>query len=535
MSEVEVNSDQGTFVYAGAGSKSSGSPVVVLPSAGPQLITPTTEQQAYAAAAARASARTIFRRAASTQDDGDSNSMDRHTSRSAWASSGATKRSSFYQSGTQSAYGSRDASPDKLGKPRKVTPYPMAPPSMIISPSMTPRRAPSVERDTNTLTERDMQRLYSKLGQIETESDHSLSRSISRERGKGIRLLIKSVSIDSTDEESPNWVPSVSAYTNGDRSPQRQQQNGDKKQPPYSIIAKLHSGLFEDAPLSQTLPASIRIGELVITPGIQTLTHKERHSRRTRSESVDPRTARKAFYENYPKEKSGFPALSTETVDKQSEYRPRLDSSSSVEQESSVISKSDRLDSEQSRKSRGRPVSRYDSDIEEIDTSSKSRTKSSFSAADLIKSVKSKRKLFGLKRSSSVETSHVGSSTYLAGVHALSAGAPTGFAPPGTDDAGDDSQAEGKDRKSKKEKKEKKEKKKSKEKEEKTKAKEEKELKKENKDKKKKHHKRAASVDLTLISTSQDAASGVVSTIFKQDKKKSSKKHGNEHGTFDDQ
>ena len=57
---------------------------------------------------------------------------------------GGSNRGSFYASGTQSAYGSRDASPDwdpNTSQPRRVAAYPAAPPSMIIST----RRATSVE------------------------------------------------------------------------------------------------------------------------------------------------------------------------------------------------------------------------------------------------------------------------------------------------------------------------------------------------------------------------------------------------------
>ncbi len=51
-------------------------------------------------------------------------------------------RSSLHQTGTQSAYSSRDASPEKGYRFRKLSPYPAPPPSIMIAPTppRTPRR-----------------------------------------------------------------------------------------------------------------------------------------------------------------------------------------------------------------------------------------------------------------------------------------------------------------------------------------------------------------------------------------------------------
>merc|ERR1719277_551609 len=90
-----------------------------------------------------------FRRSLSqTQEsDCDTQTLDRRNYRGILSSKPASGSGSFYKSGTQSAYGSRGTSPEKQ-KVRKISGLPAAPPSMIITPTMTPKRAQSVERDS---------------------------------------------------------------------------------------------------------------------------------------------------------------------------------------------------------------------------------------------------------------------------------------------------------------------------------------------------------------------------------------------------
>ena len=71
-------------------------------------------------------------------------------------------RGSFYTSGTLSACTSREHSPVRMYTVRKITPYPVAPPSMII----TPARATSVDRTVRSFSEMDIEELRDKLTQI---------------------------------------------------------------------------------------------------------------------------------------------------------------------------------------------------------------------------------------------------------------------------------------------------------------------------------------------------------------------------------
>jgi hypothetical protein len=286
---------------------------------------------------------------------------------------------------------------------------------------MTPKRASSVERDLEpVLTKQDMDTLYSKLGEIEAKAD--ATKAIVQERGKGVRVLLKSVSMDAGGNDDPYLQkPSPS-----DRSPSNDHSPSGRPHLTYAAIAKMHSGLFEDAPLSQTLPASVRIGELVITPGIESLS-KKTFTRRTRAESVSPSQARKAFYDNHGK--PSYFSLGRHAGRKTKE--PVTLTASEQDIPIVVVPKyeSDVEDNSTSTARKSRP--RYDSDVEDMDY--KSSSKSGFSPANFLKSVNARRKLFVMKRSSSVEASRVGSSTVQAGVQALSPAAPSGFMPSKTE------------------------------------------------------------------------------------------------------
>ena len=155
-----------------------------------------------------------------------------------------------------------------------------------------------------------MTRLYQKLAAIEREeiqkengsSDDggdgvlsSESQAIVAERTGRVRILTKSVSVDSGDQE-PQYAPTAAMDTPLGGVPERR-----------SIYGR-YAEEYEDAPVSQTLPASIRIGELTITPGIEALTKSmtpdlkraawsnASGSRRSSQHKLD----RTKFFENYP-------------------------------------------------------------------------------------------------------------------------------------------------------------------------------------------------------------------------------------------
>ena len=196
-------------------------------------------------------------------------------------------RNSMYASGTQSAYSSRDASPDKRFGVRKLTPYPAAPPSFLITPSRTPRRVTaSVDREIISPVNH-MQNLYDKLSVIEREqSEEEEQKQLQRKRG--MRMLVKSMSVDSCRDDDPEFTT-----------------NPQADDPGAHFCPKQLDSIFEDAPKSQTLPASIRLGELVLTPGSEQLT-KSYGPQQMLSGRLQSSSARKKFYENYPLYTSGF-------------------------------------------------------------------------------------------------------------------------------------------------------------------------------------------------------------------------------------
>ena len=212
-------------------------------------------------------------------------------------------RSSLHQTGTQSAYSSRDASPEKGFRFRKLSPYPAPPPSIMIAPTppRTPRRSPIPGSGVSLMTSGAMTRLYEKLAaieRVETEKengtqDMSESQAIVHERTGRVRILTKSVSVDSGDQE-PQYVP---AHMDSDL--------GDLQERRSSVYGR-YAEEYEDVPISQTLPASIRIGELTITPGIEALTKsmtpdiKRASWSNSSRKSSQQRLDRTKFFENYP-------------------------------------------------------------------------------------------------------------------------------------------------------------------------------------------------------------------------------------------
>ena len=216
-------------------------------------------------------------------------------------------RSSLHQTGTQSAYSSRDASPEKGFRFRKLSPYPAPPPSIMIAPTppRTPRsrKSPIPGSGVSLMTSGAMNKLYAKLAAIEREETEkengsnltSESQAIVHERTGRVRILTKSVSVDSSDQEPQYVAAHLSADELGE-VPERR-----------SVYGR-YAEDYEDAPISQTLPASIRIGELTITPGIEALTKtwtpdikraasgSLNGSRRSSQHKLD----RNKFFESYP-------------------------------------------------------------------------------------------------------------------------------------------------------------------------------------------------------------------------------------------
>ncbi len=261
-----------------------------------------------------AKAKAFMRRSLSSSSDkggGGGGSMDRDREIPEGGTLGrrprALTRSSLHQTGTQSAYSSRDASPEGARfRFRRLSPFPAPPPSILINPTppRTPRRSPIPGSGLTLMTTGVMTRLYQKLAAIEREetgsqgeidgkqSEMAETTAIVQERAGAVRILTKSLSIDSSEHE-PQYVPSDTAPSSQDL----------EDLPELLAVYNRYADIYEDAPISQTLPASIRIGEIVITPGIEALTRamtpEIKRAALGRTASRQNSLKRKQFFENY--------------------------------------------------------------------------------------------------------------------------------------------------------------------------------------------------------------------------------------------
>lgn len=306
----------------------------------------------------------------------------------------ASNRASFYASGTQSATVSRETSPERLlANLKKPLRLPPAPPSMIITPSHTPGRAPSVERGQGDLTSTDMRQLYQKLSAIESEEDSR--KALMKERGGHLRVLLKSTSVDNTNLETPSPLPTGS--TSRDYSPM------------YASNSTIPS-VYDDAPQSETLPASIRVGALMITPGVERLTSYARQKRQNekRSASVSPKTARRQFYEDYEKRSA------------QRTSKKHYDNDSDIsDAESLYETKSLGRPKRSSPKSSSRPTSTVTPELENASDTESAKGSSKgfrFSPSSFFDSIREKRRLFGSKRAASVDNAAIRSEAARMGI-----------------------------------------------------------------------------------------------------------------------
>ena len=261
-----------------------------------------------------------------------------------------------------------------------------------------------------------MMKLYAKLGAIDrhpsTESVGSetsamgvtASAAIAQERTAALRVLAKSASVDAADDD-PQWRYS------GMLLPENM----------TSVERKRRSKTFEDAALSETLPASIRIGELVITPGIEKLCKGLVPS--IRQGVTSPKSSRK------------HTTSMTEEAEEVTARRATLTRSKSVEPASIyavVKPKTERF------AMRMMPfLSRANSEDKDTvtDTTKKERGKSP--KPSFITSILDRKKMLTSKRSTSVEASSpsgvssaIKSSIAKAGVQAATPGAPSTYDPP---------------------------------------------------------------------------------------------------------
>ena len=213
-----------------------------------------------------------------------------------------------------------------------------------------------------------MSQLYAKLGEIETGHREA---AIATERTSGVRVLRKSASVDHE---------STSVHTHFTTTPAHGTTHG-------TSAAKA----YEDAPPSETLPASIRLGGLVITPGIEQFSKNVRGRQTDRSSAATPRghslspgSARRKFYDSFDQPPPSTTPAATP---------------------SSIFSQRD---------GRGMDVQRKNDDSVTPVTSQTATSRI-------------RRTLFGAKRSVSVDSSGVQSTIAQIGVRAFFLGAPSSF------------------------------------------------------------------------------------------------------------
>lgn len=310
-----------------------------------------------------------------------------------------SNRNSMYSSGTQSAYTSRDSSPEKGHKYRLgKSPYPAPPPSFLITPPRSPRTF-SPSPHSAILTSENMLRLYEKLGQIDRHNDDQQSQenltvtqsaAIAKERTGAVRVLMKSMSVDSYAEDIP-------LQGHQGQLPER-----------MSFIELLrNSKTYEDAPLSQTLPASIRIGELVITPGIEALSKTFAPTVFRTKAVLSPKSQRRKFFDEYPQDSESFAI-----------------------QELERVAQAQQKELERSRRSRpphsgAKHRDKSTDSVQSVDSVTKRERSISEKASAFFAAVKEKRKKFGSKRTGSVEESATGGEIARAGITAARPVAPS--------------------------------------------------------------------------------------------------------------
>ena len=283
----------------------------------------------------------------SSQDDADSSAASSGyatadtvvrrgatSSGSASSTSAASKRGSFYASGTQSAYGSRDTSPDTSG--RRTAAYPAVPPSMIITPSHTPRRAASVESEAGDtpLTSADILRLYEKLNAIERETEKDIT----------LATATAMLASSAADRRGRTMARSSTVTAGAD------------------INGATQPTISDSQPSGRTA-----------APGKLTTS--------ARSASVSPRTARRQFYEDYPYDPSKRGAGVTGTT------------AGAGGQAAGETSRGP-----------GRPDPTHAPRSASVTRDDPLKSRLTSAASSFFQSIKDRRKLFGAKKSSSVDS-----------------------------------------------------------------------------------------------------------------------------------
>ena len=229
----------------------------------------------------------------------------------------------MYTSGTQSAYASRDHSPDSKFLPTFTLPrnqtnrsyrnpsntitshYPKAPPSMIITPSQTPHREQSVERANKA--DVDVNVVYRKLEAIlaSEDSEKNFNRRVAVVSGADDhyrRSTNDRNMFGESDGSDISFVPPAdSVVGSGGNLPPSVTPVSDRfsfatRTLPMSMAKHLTSSCSASSTVSTT--DSI-LTSVAMTGREARSETKEAFGSKQRSLSVSPRTARRQFYENY--------------------------------------------------------------------------------------------------------------------------------------------------------------------------------------------------------------------------------------------
>jgi hypothetical protein len=244
-----------------------------------------------------------------------------------------------------------------------------------------------------------MIKLYQKLGDIErSEEDRMANREISKtdaivkERTGAVRMLTKSMSVDAAEEDTP-WVD----------------QSGFLPERMSYIELKMNSETYQDAPLSQTLPASLRIGELIITPGIERLCKNFGPEMYAAAGFISPGSSRKKFL---AEERNVYESAKPKKMVSFDDAAARLDKQIMGPRKIATISvRGDKVEAKT-----------FDQDAKKEKASSLGDRASAF-----FSSVKDKRKMF--RKSASIDNSGIGSTVARMGVQVATPAAPATVEP----------------------------------------------------------------------------------------------------------
>ena len=249
--------------------------------------------------------------------------------------------------------------------------YPAAPPSMIITPSHTPRRAASVESESGDtpLTSADILRLYEKLNAIERETEKDIT----------LATATAMLASSAADRRGKTMTKSSTAAAGPDIN------GGD----------------------SSSVTQAVKDGQ---SSGATGRTAASKLTMTARSASVSPRSARRQFYDDYPYDPSKRGAAGTSETTSTSDAGARAAGGTS--------------------RGPGRPDPTHAPRSASVTRDDPLKSRLTSAASSFFQSIKDRRKLFGSKKSSSVDSATQASIARIGANVLTEPAAPSTYQPP---------------------------------------------------------------------------------------------------------